>query len=92
MKIYRSKSGKYCFKFVFFQKNRRIDVFCLQHPPSGGKSPSPNRTHMMHNGQISFPCVAEPKTQLQAEVLTAQWAEGFLEYCRSGNFINSKGS
>lgn len=87
-KIYRSKNGSYHFTFNFVNKGRHIDVFCTKHPSFNGKSSNPRKTHLFHSGKICFVDGREPKTQLRAEELAAQWAEYFLDYRQTGKVQN----
>jgi len=87
-KIYRSKNGRYDFKFKFVGKGSRIDVFCTKHPSFNGESSNPKKTHLFHSGKLCFVAGHEPQTQSRAEELAAQWAEYFLDYRQTGKVQN----
>jgi hypothetical protein len=83
-KHYRSKDGRHLFAFDFAPSGEFVEVFCRKRPPLNGKDPSDRKTHIFSSGKICFVSERRPKTMNRAEELAAQWAEYYLEYCRTG--------
>jgi hypothetical protein len=84
IKHYRSKDGRWLFKFAFAPQADHLAIYCLAHPDFNGRDSDPNKTHLFRSGQICFVAGREPRDLPRAEQLAQQWAEYFLEYRRTG--------
>lgn len=85
VKHYRSKNGRYYFKFKFVNLGSQINIYCTNHPSLNGRDSAPGKTHLYGSGKVCFVEGRAPRTQRRAEQLASQWAEYFLEYRRTGN-------
>ena len=83
-KYYRSKDGRWLFKFEFVQEGAHVAIYCHEHPPLGDRDSHPSKTHLFHSGKLCFAAGREPTNHWRAEALAKQWAEYFLEYRRTG--------
>jgi hypothetical protein len=83
-RTYRSKNGKYYFKFEFVDRGHHIDIYCTSHPSLMGRDSNPRETHLYDSGRLCFVVGKEPRTQQRAEDLASNWAEYFVEYIRTG--------
>lgn len=81
---YRSKCGRYDFRFRFVATGSHIEIYCTDHPSPNGRDSNPEKTHLFGSGKICLVAGREPRSQRRAEELAAQWAEYFLEYRRTG--------
>ncbi len=79
--------GRNTFNFRYVWRGNGYEVYCTSRP-ANSRSSSPPKCHIYSDGKLSVN--GKPQSLDRAKAISRYWAEGYLEYLRTGSFPDGR--